>query len=243
METCEGAVAMADGIQIDPLTESQLAAKRAELLVASGNVAAAARLAEARDLTAEDPASFVREGEQITLARILLAQGQTGAAQALLARLVAVAQTEGRVASLIKLFTLQALAYQMLRRTEQACHILTHALSLAEEEGFVRTFLDNGRPLVALLGQLAPTTYRDTLLDAFDVQAPGPKSPLIEPLSEREREVLHLIATGLSNQAIAEELILALGTVKAHTAAIYRKLDVNSRTQAVARARDLGLID
>jgi LuxR family maltose regulon positive regulatory protein len=65
--------------------------------------------------------------------------------------------------------------------------------------------------------------------------------PLVEPLSDRELEVLHLIAAGLSNQAIAEELVVALGTVKAHTATIYRKLDVNSRTQAVARARELGL--
>ena len=98
-----------------------------------------------------------------------------------------------------------------------------------------------GQPLVVLLRQLPPTPYRDTLLAAFDVQATGPGIPLLEPLSERELEVLNLIAAGFSNRAIADELVVALGTVKAHTASIYSKLDVGSRTQAVARARELGL--
>lgn len=107
----------------------------------------------------------------------------------------------------------------------------------------MRTFLDEGQPLANLLGQLPPTPYRDRLLAAFGVQATVQQIALNEPLSERELEVLRLNAAGLSNQAIAGELVVALGTVKAHTAAIYRKLDVNNRTQAVARAREIGIIE
>ena len=133
---------------------------------------------------------------------------------------------------------------------------LERALTIAEPEGYVRTFVDEGAPMAALLRRAATRgvapAYVSKLLDALDAQAPmrrgptGPASPtaqpLEEPLSEREREVLRLVAAGLSNRAIADELVLATGTVKKHINNIFTKLNVRSRTQAVAQARELGLL-
>jgi LuxR family maltose regulon positive regulatory protein len=126
---------------------------------------------------------------------------------------------------------------------------LTRALLLGKPEGYVRVFLDEGAPMAKLLRHagsrgISPK-YVAELLSQFDSEigaAPAAQQPLIEPLTERELEVLRLLADGLSNQDIANKLVVALGTVKTHTASLYRKLAVTSRTQAVARARDLGLI-
>ena len=133
--------------------------------------------------------------------------------------------------------------------------VLGQALALAQPGGFVRIFIDEGPPMARLLYEavtrgIAPD-YARRLLSAFPVAEPeqtspsktqAPKSELIEPLSERELEVLELIAEGLTNQEIASRLFLALNTVKAHSSNIYGKLGVHSRTQAVARARALGLL-
>ncbi len=133
---------------------------------------------------------------------------------------------------------------------------LEQALSMAEPEGYVRTFVDEGAPMAALLRRAASRSvapaYVSKLLDALDAEAPmrrgstGPASPVVqqleEPLSEREGEVLRLIAAGLSNRDIAQDLVLATGTVKKHTNNIFTKLGVRSRTQAVAQAMELGLL-
>ncbi len=133
---------------------------------------------------------------------------------------------------------------------------LERALTMAEPEGYVRTFVDEGAPMAALLRRAASRgvapVYVSKLLDALDAEAPmrrgpiGPASPtarpLEEPLSEREREVLRLIAAGLSNRDIAQELVLATGTVRKHINNIFGKLNVRSRTQAAAQARELGLL-
>jgi LuxR family maltose regulon positive regulatory protein len=135
---------------------------------------------------------------------------------------------------------------------------LTKCLALAEPEGYARVFLDEGQPLHMLLAQwLAHDSasplrnYANRLLSHFDAEPPvvmtpqekaSPADSLVEPLSQRELEVLHLIALGNTNQEIARQLIVAPGTVKAHTASIYRKLDVANRTEAVARARQLGIL-
>ncbi len=130
------------------------------------------------------------------------------------------------------------------------------ALTMAEPEGYVRTFVDEGAPMAALLRRAASRGvapgYVSKLLDALDSEAQmrrgstGPASPVAQPLeeslSEREREVLRLIAAGLSNRDIAQDLVLATGTVKKHTNNIFTKLGVRSRTQAVAQARELGLL-
>ena len=133
---------------------------------------------------------------------------------------------------------------------------LERALTIAEPEGYVRTFVDEGAPMAALLRQSASRgvapAYVSKLLDALDAEAPmrrGPTGagspvvqPLDEPLSEREREVLRLIATGLSNRDIAQELVLTTGTVKKHINNIFTKLNARSRTQAVSQAREFNLL-
>jgi LuxR family maltose regulon positive regulatory protein len=126
---------------------------------------------------------------------------------------------------------------------------LERALTLAEPEGYVRLFIGEGPPMARLLAEAADrgvmADYAGRLLSVFDgeSQIASPDSqPLIEPLSDRELEVLHLIAQGLSNREIAERLYLALSTVKGHNRVIYGKLGVQRRTEAVARARELGLL-
>ena len=155
---------------------------------------------------------------------------------------------------------LQALALQARGDTSLAIDALERALSLAEPGGFVRVFVDEGEPMAALLRQAATRgiapSYVGELLRAFGAevqegreaegrspQHPSTSAPLlIEPLSERELEVLRLIAAGLSNREIADRLIIAISTVKTHVNNIYRKLDVSKRTQAVARARELNML-
>jgi LuxR family maltose regulon positive regulatory protein len=145
--------------------------------------------------------------------------------------------------------TLLALTWHEKDDPDQALHALERALSLAEPEGYVRIFVDEGAPMAELLSQaaergIAPNYVRE-LLSAFDV--PEPKKPhrtqpLVEPLSDREIEVLRLAAAGLSNREIAEQLYISINTVKAHTKSVYRKLDVHNRTQAINRAQELGLL-
>jgi LuxR family maltose regulon positive regulatory protein len=138
---------------------------------------------------------------------------------------------------------------------DTAVQILDQALSMAEPEGYRRTFLDEGQPIAALLYQSIASgtnpTYAGILLKEFSKESAeqpaaflqvDPDEKLIEPLSDREQEVLALIAEGLSNQEIAERLYLSLSTVKSHASHIYDKLNVSKRTQAVSRARSLGLL-
>jgi LuxR family maltose regulon positive regulatory protein len=156
---------------------------------------------------------------------------------------------------LIEILNLQALVYQAQGDPDRALHKLDLALSLAEPEGFVRIFLDEGPAMGDLLYQAQSRGisqgYVRRLLAAFPNADPVragllPKHPagdeLVEPLSEREIEVLQLIAEGLTNQEIAERLYLSLNTIKVHTRNIYGKLGVNNRTQALAKGRSLGLL-
>lgn len=154
--------------------------------------------------------------------------------------------------SALEILVLQALAYEAQGHRSQALIPLKRALRLAEPEGYVRIFVDEGSPMAQLLtremeasGRLQ--TYMLKLLTALGVQkeiqpTAHSQQPLIEPLSERELEVLHLLAQGLSNRQIAERLYLALSTVKGHNRNIYSKLQVSRRTEAVARAHELGLL-
>jgi LuxR family maltose regulon positive regulatory protein len=227
-----------------------------------------ARWARETDLSVEDPVSFVRELEHIILARALVAVGraQPGetylvAALDLLARLLDLAEPAGWMGKAIEILVLQALAFEALGQTGKALTALERSLSLAEPEGYVRAFVDEGPPMARLLTKAAARDiapdYVTKLLAAFGdaTQAPDPSivphpsslpsatiQGLIEPLTERELEVLALIAQGLSNREIAGRLFLALSTVKVHTRNIYGKLSVHNRTQAAARARELGLL-
>jgi LuxR family maltose regulon positive regulatory protein len=181
----------------------------------------------------------------------------------LLDRLSQAAQQAGWIHEQIQVLALQALALQALavqrhEQIAQAVETLSHALALAEPGGYLCTLLDHGPPMVQLLHQAARhkihTGYVETLLAAAasmasacpptpDLQPQTPPSqPLVEPLSGREIQVLTLIAEGLTNREVAERLYISQGTVKAHTSNIFGKLGVRSRTQAVARARALSIL-
>jgi ATP/maltotriose-dependent transcriptional regulator MalT len=171
----------------------------------------------------------------------------------LLGRLLAAAEAGGRVGSVIEILLLQALAHEVHGDFQYALVPLARALVLAEPEGYVRLFVDEGPPLARLLRRMQEeggkvNVYLHTLLAAFGRQPDlHPTSfsppPSEEPLSEREREVLRLIAEGLSNQELAARLYLSPHTIKVHTRKIYGKLGITSRTQALARARALGILD
>jgi len=240
---------------------------RARLCLAQGHLAETTRWAQTCQLPLGDAFDYVRyPGEYGILARVYLAQGQFKAATSLLQQMYTAAEKGGRSGRLIEIIMLQALAMHLQSQSEAALAPLSRALALAEPGGYVRLFVNEGLPMAQLL-HLARSkaatphkAYLDKLLDAFpakmavnqptteqrgllSVSLEGTDTPLlIEPLSDRETEVLRLIAAGLSNRKIAEELVITVGTAKTHANNIYRKLDVNSRTQAVARATELGLL-
>jgi LuxR family maltose regulon positive regulatory protein len=199
--------------------------------------------------------------EHIVLARILIAQDRATEALDLLEPLLVQARQRDRVDLVIEIQILRALAWQIAGDDEQAMDALTEALSLAEPGGWVRTFVDEGQAMAGLLRRAAScgTTpargitpaYVAGLLAAFDGPEPEemaagphhrPAQPLVEPLSERELEVLRLLSAGMSNPEIAEELYIAVSTVRSHCKSIYGKLDVHKRWDAVHRAQELGLL-
>jgi LuxR family maltose regulon positive regulatory protein len=223
------------------------------------NLAAAVPWAETSGLHADDnDLPYLREMEYLTLARVFIAQHRTEDALRLLARMLPTAEAGGRMGRVIEILMLQALALQAQGVSAEAFAALDQALTLAEPQGYVRTFVDEGEPLRLLLQRMkaegrspSMNDYMNKLLAAF--ATPEGQSakvhpstfnlqPPVEPLRDRELEVLSLIAEGRSNQEIADKLILGLSTVKTHVNNLFRKLDVSSRTQAIARARELGLL-
>ena len=158
------------------------------------------------------------------------------------------AEEGGRSGSLIEIRVVQALAHQARGDPPAALESLEAALRLAEPEGYVRTFVDEGAPMAALLAAAADRTdshreYVSRLLAAFPTTPrPSAAPDLVEPLSDREQEVLRLLGTELSGPEIARELVVSLNTVRSHTKSIYTKLGVNTRRTAVRRAQELGLL-
>lgn len=190
-----------------------------------------------------------RDFEHLTLARAFIVLGKLGEALELLAGLLEIAEAAGRVRSSIEILVLQALARHQQGNGEQAVTCLKRALTLAEPEGFVRIFTDEGRSMADLLvkvleqGESVPKAYVKKLLLALRARpVPQTDGGLVEPLSERELEVLRLMATGLSNTGIARELFISLNTVKTHIKNIHSKLHAHNRTEAAARAKELGLL-
>lgn len=234
-----------------------VASYQARIWIRRGDTAAASDWARASGiLQVAVPTAYHAEQDYLTLARLRIAQGELVAAEALLDHLYQAATRTGRNGSRIEILTLQAMAHAAQQREDAACLALKQALALAKPAGFVRVFLDEGAPLADLL-QLAQTrgiapNEVAVLLSALrdsDARPPAtapmpshPDSTLVEPLTTREREVLGLIAAGASNAEIAQQLVVSIGTVKKHTANIFGKLQVQSRTQAIARARELGLL-
>ena len=238
-----------------------LAARKTRVWLAQGRLGDALGWASEQGLSADDDLSYLREYVHITLARVILARCQSNPADGsileaigLLARLLKAAESGGRVGSVIEILVLQAAAYHAQGDLPAALLPLEHALALAAPEGYVRMFLDEGSGMLQLLRaasarEIMPD-YTGRLLAAFEAEQRKsedkpdllPAKLLIEPLSQRELEILRLIAQGLSNQAIGKRLFLALDTVKGHNRKIFDKLQVQSRTEAVARARELGVL-
>jgi LuxR family maltose regulon positive regulatory protein len=239
-----------------PAQLGQVAAARVRLSLGQNDVETAVRWARECGLAPDDELGHEHEYEHLTLARVLLAQGRLDEARELLDRLGQAAESRQCLGSVIESLALQALVFQAEGRADKAMTTLERALSLAEPEGYVRLFVDEGTPMAELLSAFRrqPSAVRGeyvaTLLAAFQAEGPGgaeatPRrlqtATLFEPLTERELEVLGLIADGLSNREIAGALVIAVTTVKKHASNIYGKLGVTSRTQAAARARELDL--
>ena len=245
-------------------------ALRARLLLAQGDLAAAARWTKERGISRDDTPTYAREQEYLVLARVLLAQDLAGQAFALLERLLAAAAAQDRTGSVIEIRALQALALAAAGDEDGAVSALVGALTLACPQGYVRVFADEGPPMAALLGRLVAAQRarqapaRDVPLDCLarvlrafggadraagsgrPAAAPGRRAAaaagLVEPLTARELEVLGFLAAGASNQRIAEELVVSLDTVKKHVSHVLGKLGATNRTEAVARARQLAVL-
>jgi LuxR family maltose regulon positive regulatory protein len=238
------------------------AAIEADIHLKSGNLPTAEGWLETANLSVARVDDPLRIEENIVFARLLLAQNHWVNALEVLEGLERAAVRTDHMRSLMKIFILKALTYHRQGNSGQAFDCLERALTLAEPEGYVRIFVDEGEPMRRLLleyqliikkkmgdqvdnDSLHLLTYTDKLLEGFSPIAPAKKAKtetLLEPLSERELEILRLLAVGHSNQEIAEILVIAVSTVKSHINHLYGKLGTHRRIQAIATARDLGLL-
>lgn len=239
-------------------------ALKARVWIKQGELEKALGWARERKLSINEDPGYLREFEQITFVRILLSQYRSDYKESLLhdaigylERLLKAAEAGGRTGSVIEILILQALAHQMDEDIPVALSALERALKLAEPEGYIRMFVDEGSPMSVLLREAAKNritpVYTAELLSALEAEREGygeetpliaapASSSLIEALSQRELDILRLFKTELSGPEIAQELVIALSTVRTHTKSIYSKLNVNSRRAAVKRAIELGLI-
>jgi LuxR family maltose regulon positive regulatory protein len=235
-----------------PIARAGNAAGHVLIALAQGDLATALHWADQinKEAGASDPSGFLQGFVQ---ARLLLAQNEKAAAAELLEKLHAGAVQAGRQSMIIEMHVLQALAAPT---STDALAFLADALALTQEEGYVRAFIDKGEPMAVLLRRAAAQgiapDYVARLLSAFESKVQEPPAfpvpstsaatSLVEPLSDRELEVLRLIAAGLSNHEIADKLIIGVGTVKSHVHSLLGKLDARDRTQAVIKAQELKLL-
>ncbi len=248
----------------NPLPERPVAALKARLWIRQGKLVEALSWIRRQNLSPDDDLSYLREFEHLTLARVLIAQYKTDrpddalrAALRLLQRLLQAAEEGGRNGSVIEILVLQALAHQVQSDFPRALAALERALTLAEPEGYVQVFRDEGLPIRELLTRMNASregrtarqkTYIRKLLATFGAQqgihpsAFSSQPLLVEPLSERELEVLKLLGTELSGPEIADKLNVSLNTVRTHTKNIYSKLGANNRRAAIRRAEELDLL-
>jgi LuxR family transcriptional regulator, maltose regulon positive regulatory protein len=234
---------------------------RARLLLALGRAGEAARWTEERGLATDDAISYQRERDYLVLVRVLLARQEAVGAVRLLERLDALADSQGRIESLIEIRALRALATHAVGDHQGALTALAEALALARPEGYIRVLADEGAPMAALLRSLVRARQRgrapavspaarehvNRVVGAFRPAVGHPEQPAaaasgLEPLTRRELEVLGFVAAGHPNREIAGELVVTLETVKKHLSHIFDKLGAANRSEAVARARELRLI-
>src|SRR6266566_2242815 len=260
LATLDAFAQVADQRGFAPALLAHGAAVRAQLELGQGNLGAAIHWAETHGLSEVSELSYPREQEYLTLVRVRIAQARehpTGPflsqALALLERLLEDAEPKARMSSVIEILILRALALHTLGDSTGALTVLGRALALAEPQGYIRLFLEEGAPMTVLLRQaytqkIMPE-YTAALLEAsgehgtmIPLLHTTQQSPLIEPLTRRERAVLGLLVDGASNREIAERLVLSVNTVKKHVFNICSKLNVQSRAQVVARARTLNLL-
>jgi LuxR family maltose regulon positive regulatory protein len=226
------------------------------------NLAGASYWAEQCQSTLQDMPPYLKEFQELTIARIWMGEKRAGKALSLLKNLLTSAESGGRIGIIIEVLVLMALASNELRLSNQTNEYLARALSLARPEKYVRIFIDEGEAMEELLrkahqhdvppfAEVAMRSYLHLLLHSFEKKAPKPISfpradraiqPLIEPLSERELQVMRLIANGMSYEEVAQELVVALSTIQWHIKNIYQKLNVHSGIEAVAISRQLNLL-
>lgn len=234
-----------------------LHAARARVLIWSGRLAEAHEWADQRAVARADPEDFLREDELLTYARLVAAERRAGQAnerevrsvRSLIERTIATAELAGRRGSLIEARTVQALLHHCIGRPTQATDSLGTAVASGVAAGYARLFLDEGVPIRDLLGRLASSSSADVAAAARGLlQAKPATTSLTIPtrdggsLSEREREVLRLLATDLSGPEIAAHLFVSINTLRTHTKHIFAKLEVRTRRAAVSRARESGLM-
>lgn len=269
MEEMKQWIAERPGVDDPFWTHAQIADAEAYLWIVQGNVEPVVRWAQENGMSTDTPVGYQQEFQQLVFVRVLMAQERLNEAMQLLTRMLADAETSGRMTRVIEMLVLASRLEQLRRNSDEAMQTLERALSLAEPEGYIRIFLDEGLPIATLLSKMrdlhgkgcSATTghfslaYVDKLLATFaangivveqallpSVSTCHAPSPLLDILSERELEVLRLIVAGLSNREIAAELVIALSTVKWYINIIYSKLQVESRAKAIARAHVLNLV-
>jgi LuxR family transcriptional regulator, maltose regulon positive regulatory protein len=251
----DGAVAMLD--QAEPLflpgyfpDVRPIAATKARVRIVQGRLDDARAWARERGVAPTDPPTYLAEYDQLTLARLLVAEGDAREALVLLDRVLDVAQEAGRGGSVVEVRVVRALAHHANGDADSAAADLAAALTGGVPAGYCRLFLDEGPPMAELLGQVARAAAQDVrthaehlLAAAQTPSAPAPaRRASEEGLSEREREVLRLLASELSGPEIAGQLFVSVNTLRTHTKHIFSKLDVNTRRSAVRRAAELGLL-
>jgi LuxR family transcriptional regulator, maltose regulon positive regulatory protein len=232
-----------------------IAARRARLWIANSQLREARGWARQAGVSGDDELNYLREFEHITLARLLLARARSertesliGDALALLGRLGAAATAGARAGSMIEILVLEALVLQAEGDTAAALDVLERALTDSEPEGYVQVFMEQGHTMASLLREaarrgIAPAYVAELLASDAAPGRPLPKKQgLIEPLSERELDVLRLLGSDLSGPDIARELMVSLNTLRTHTKNIYMKLGVNNRRAALRRAQELDLL-
>jgi LuxR family transcriptional regulator, maltose regulon positive regulatory protein len=238
-------------------------AHKTRVYLKQGRLDKAQAWAQEQDISTEGEVRYLDEYDHLTVARVRLAEGSFAGVNALLQRLLALGETQKRTGSVIEILLTQALVHQAQGYRSQALAALEHALTLAEPECYLRIFVDEGEPMRLLIlvfrsmiekqgdpGNHRLFAYANKLLAAFpqpmkatsQSKIADHKSEMVDPLTDRELEILRLIAEGYSNAEIGQRLYLALSTVKGHNLRIFNKLQVQNRTEAVARARELGLL-